>query len=289
MKHIFSQTLILAIASLFVASCTQTTGTKIQGSKSSQSGEIATKRIQVTTRYKKDTQERPEHNPDASCSIKKGEVVQLQTPLKISSDGYHVIAKLAPGFKIPNCNLKEGYFFGEHLYGADWAQKKADEGYTAKTVSSSQPQGGSSISGDYSSSLGNRLANAAVSEITFTRGNCYRDVSYAMISAGIITDAEFGSWGIDGRYSQHAYQFAEWANRNPQYLARMNLKRSYLSPQQAPVGSIIVYNPGVCGVSYDSGHIEIVTRKGQEAYHSLISNLPATCYESGVYVYIPVQ
>jgi hypothetical protein len=58
-----------------------------------------------------------------------------------------------------------------------------------------------------------------------------------------------------------AYQFASSLNRNPKLFDKLKLRKidpNTLPDGIPPVGSIIVYGPGMCGFSPKHGHIEIV-------------------------------
>lgn len=114
-----------------------------------------------------------------------------------------------------------------------------------------------------------------------TVGRCYEGVAEAMdIAFG--TSAE--TWSANGIGAAHAYQFADWANANPGSLASIfRLTRSSVSAGNAPVGSLFIYEPGRCGMSAESGHIEVKVG-GSEACsdHCRIYS----CEPS--YVYVPV-
>ena len=61
-----------------------------------------------------------------------------------------------------------------------------------------------------------------------------------------------------------AYQFADWADRNPDELSRVfQLKKSTVYPENAPLGSVIVWNRSQCGASSLHGHIEIAIGGGK--------------------------
>lgn len=112
-----------------------------------------------------------------------------------------------------------------------------------------------------------------------TVGRCYEGVAEAM-------DLTFGTsaatWSAYGIGAAHAYQFAEWANYNPRDLAAIfKLKRSGLSSYGAPVGSLFIYDRGVCGMSSVSGHIEV---KVDSSYACSDHCRQYSCQPSDIYV-----
>lgn len=55
-----------------------------------------------------------------------------------------------------------------------------------------------------------------------------------------------------------AYQFGDWVDAHPQSArSGLALARWKGSARTAPVGSVLVWNPGQCGYSSEHGHIEI--------------------------------
>ncbi len=137
---------------------------------------------------------------------------------------------------------------------------------------SASAQPASSISIDWAEAR--RLARSAAADATGFAGRCYRGVYEAIARAYLLTAAQLR--GIRWRF---AYEFATSVNANPE-LFKSRLRR--LPPAEVrhdaqegrlPVGAIVVYGRagdaicrrggpegGVCGFSYDCGHIEIVTR-----------------------------
>jgi len=119
-----------------------------------------------------------------------------------------------------------------------------------------------------------RLARDAAADATGFAGRCYRGVYEAIAKAYLLTAEQIKS--IRWRF---AYEFANSINRNPE-LFKSRLRRLPGSEVQKaaenghlPVGAIVVYGRagdalcrrggpegGICGFSYDCGHIEIVTR-----------------------------
>ncbi|MDE1975733.1 MAG: hypothetical protein KGI84_00555 [Elusimicrobia bacterium] len=137
---------------------------------------------------------------------------------------------------------------------------------------SAPAQPASSISIDLAEAR--RLARAAVSDATGFAGRCYRGVYEAIAKAYLLTARQLR--GIRWRF---AYEFAASVNANPELfksrLRRLPAPEVRRDAQEGrlPVGAIVVYGRagdalcrrggpegGVCGFSYDCGHIEIVTR-----------------------------
>ena len=119
-----------------------------------------------------------------------------------------------------------------------------------------------------------RLARDAAADATGFAGRCYRGVYEAIAKAYLLTAEQIKS--IRWRF---AYEFANSINANPDLFKSRLRRMPGPEVRQAaengnlPVGAIVVYGRagdamcrrggpegGVCGFSYDCGHIEIVTR-----------------------------
>ncbi|HVA67454.1 MAG TPA: hypothetical protein VNK24_11105 [Elusimicrobiota bacterium] len=119
-----------------------------------------------------------------------------------------------------------------------------------------------------------RLARDAAADATGFAGRCYRGVYEAIAKAYLLTWKQIGA--IRWRF---AYEFANSINANPELFKSRLRRLPGPEVQRAarnghlPVGAIVVYGRagdalcrrggpegGICGFSYDCGHIEIVTR-----------------------------
>ncbi len=81
-----------------------------------------------------------------------------------------------------------------------------------------------------------------------------------------------------------AYQFGDWADRNPGDLARVfKLKKSSVYPEKAPLGSVIVWNRGQCNYNATHGHIEIAIGSGK-ACSDFCAPIQTSCSLPRVYV-----
>jgi hypothetical protein len=130
-----------------------------------------------------------------------------------------------------------------------------------------------------SANLGTSLARSALNGSQgYSAGRCYEFVWGAFRRV-------FG-YNIENTSvpERSAYQFGDWADRNPNDLARVfQLKRSSVYPEKAPVGSVIVWNPGQCGYNSTHGHIEIAVGGGR-ACSDFCGQIKTTCANPRVYV-----
>lgn len=98
----------------------------------------------------------------------------------------------------------------------------------------------------------------------------YHCVAEALTAVGVVTNEQFDSLLIDKQkgfdYTRYAKDFAVWAKRFPDRVAKTKLKMISLGSgytlQNIPAGAVIVYNPGVCGAQLQ-GNIEIVVNAGK--------------------------
>ncbi|MBI5209318.1 MAG: hypothetical protein HY927_05020 [Elusimicrobia bacterium] len=91
-------------------------------------------------------------------------------------------------------------------------------------------------------------------EIGFT-GYCYSYVKSALQKVGLVDRDSIANAGAGA----HAKQFAAFVEKNPALLKR-KLRRIPAPSWPLPIGTIVVWSPGACRYSLQSGHIEIVTR-----------------------------
>ena len=130
-----------------------------------------------------------------------------------------------------------------------------------------------------SSNLGNSLAQSALNGSQgYSAGRCYEFVWGALrrVIGYKIEDTAVPETS--------AYQFGDWADRNPNDLARVfQLKKSSVYPENAPLGSVIVWNPGQCGYNATHGHIEIAVGGGR-ACSDFCGQIKTTCAMPRVYV-----
>lgn len=113
----------------------------------------------------------------------------------------------------------------------------------------------------YDAALAKRLADEAYAgSVGYSMGRCYQYAWAAMTRAIGITEARANQLGIP---STSAYQFGDWADANPSALYDdFGLKKITSSSANAPVGSVVVWEPGQCGFNGTHGHIEIVASPG---------------------------
>jgi hypothetical protein len=146
----------------------------------------------------------------------------------------------------------------------------------------------------YNSETGARLAAAAASgNLGAFYGRCYEYVSKHMEAAGVIRPEQWDELGIGPNY---AADFADWAVANPEPMRRELKLVKIPTPEDKlaiPVGSIIVYERGVCGFSSRAGHIEVVTRPDW-ACSDGCESLDQGCFSdpsvrSGIHVMVPVD
>lgn len=104
-------------------------------------------------------------------------------------------------------------------------------------------------------SAGTKLARISkADEIGFT-GYCYSYVKSALQKAGIVSRDDIAKAGA----ASHAKQFNEFVQKNPALLKRKLLRIPNPS-WPLPIGTVVVWSPGACSYSAESGHIEIITR-----------------------------
>ncbi len=136
---------------------------------------------------------------------------------------------------------------------------------------------------DLYSSFGQRLANAARYNGSgrYSSSRCYE---FVWADLRQVLGSHIESTTVP---SQSAYQFGDWADRNPQELSStFHLRKSNVYPEAAPLGSVIVWNPGQCGYSSRHGHIEIAVGGGQ-ACSDFCAPIASAC--SLPRVYVPIE
>jgi len=130
-----------------------------------------------------------------------------------------------------------------------------------------------------SSNLGASLAQSALNGSQgYSAGRCYEFVWGALrrVIGYKIEDTSVPETS--------AYQFGDWADRNPNDLARIfQLKKSSVYPEKAPLGTVIVWNPGQCGYNGTHGHIEIAVGGGR-ACSDFCGYIKTTCAVPRVYI-----
>ncbi|MCA9680757.1 MAG: CHAP domain-containing protein [Myxococcales bacterium] len=121
--------------------------------------------------------------------------------------------------------------------------------------------GGGANSGNYDAAAAKLLANEAYAgSVGYSMGRCYQYAWAAMTRAIGITESRANQLGIP---ATSAYQFGDWADAHPTALYQdFGLKAIDSTSADAPVGSVVVWDPGQCGFNYTHGHIEIVTSPG---------------------------
>ncbi|OGR44544.1 MAG: hypothetical protein A2X35_00330 [Elusimicrobia bacterium GWA2_61_42] len=134
---------------------------------------------------------------------------------------------------------------------------------------------------------------AAAGNLGYFDRKCYEYVSYHMEKAGVIRPEQWAQLKIG---PDHAADFAEWAGLNKELmLSELKLYRIPTPEDKmaVPVGSILVYERGVCDFSAKSGHIEVVTQPNW-ACSDGCENLDQACFadpetRKGIYVIVPVK
>jgi len=122
---------------------------------------------------------------------------------------------------------------------------------------------------------------------------CYAYASWYLQLAGIVTSSRWTSMGIP---TKSAADFAAWAARNPHDLDEELALRRVPTPAAAgeiPVGSLVVFERGLCGYSRRHGHIGIVTDPGRLCADGCERFRPG-CLKtrkdrSKVHVFVPVR
>lgn len=136
---------------------------------------------------------------------------------------------------------------------------------------------------DFLASFGERLAQAARSNGAgrYSSSRCYQ---FVWADLRQVLGSHIDSTSVP---SQSAYQFGDWADRNPGELAStFKLRRIQVYPEVAPLGSVIVWNPGQCGYSSRHGHIEIAVGGGR-ACSDFCGPIATTC--SAPRIYAPME
>lgn len=132
-----------------------------------------------------------------------------------------------------------------------------------------------------STSYGATLSRYAIDRAqgyTFGAGNCYLAV-WDVFRRALGTGIEKTSVPV-----RSAYQFGDWADQNPNDLASVfKLKKSSGAPENAPLGSVLVYNRGQCRHSWEHGHIEIVA-PNKKACSDYCAPIPTFCAYPRIYV-----
>lgn len=213
--------------------------------------------IATLTRFKNTTGDKTgvDHDGKTVCNVPEKTIVKLKEKAKLVADNKHVFVTLAE--PMMNCQMTEGYFFGPHLLGTDWLNR-VDQNSRAAPIKGAAADPSEFI-GVYNSAWGQKIAGSVNKRLIGSfQGRCYEYVAYHFEDAGIIGYHD----PLWDPFSVSAYQFADWAIANSSTLkSRFGLKYepSYNSrPQQAPVGTVLVYQPGQCGYNATHGHIEIV-------------------------------
>ncbi len=135
----------------------------------------------------------------------------------------------------------------------------ATDSLCAKGTSGASQAGGQA--GNYDAALAKSLANEAYSgSVGYSMGRCYQYAWDAIVRATGMTESRASQLGIP---SASAYQFGDWADANPSALhSDFGLQAIDSTSADAPVGSVVVWDPGQCGFNSTHGHIEIVTSPG---------------------------
>lgn len=122
--------------------------------------------------------------------------------------------------------------------------------------------GGGTGGGSYDAALGQALGDDAyASRLGYSIGRCYQ---YVWETLRYVLGAYRGT-NIDSTSvpPTSAYQFADWAQANPATLrSQFSLEEIDSWGTDAPVGSVIVWDPSQCGAHPVHGHIEIVSSPG---------------------------
>lgn len=213
--------------------------------------------IATLTRFKNTTSDKTgvEHDSKTVCNVPEKTIVKLKEKAKLVADNKHVFVTLSE--PMMNCQMTEGYFFGPHLLGTDWLNR-VDQTSRASPIKGTAADSSEYI-GVYNAAWGQKIAGNVYDRLVGKFiGKCYQYVAYHFEDAGIISYND----PLWSSFSESAYQFADWAIKNPLILkSRFGLKYepSFNSkPQAAPVGTVLVYQPGQCGYNATHGHIEIV-------------------------------
>lgn len=109
---------------------------------------------------------------------------------------------------------------------------------------------------DYDKAKADRLGNTARSGAgARSQSRCYRFVKNHLTNAGFRVPPAING----GSHTMSAAMFEEWADRNPNDLQTMGLKRVTLAAnEKPPMGAVVVWGRGECGFSKKHGHIEVV-------------------------------
>jgi len=183
---------------------------------------------------------------------------------------------LGPLGNVPLLAMAMGMAWGS---GYGYAQSVSEEVLPSQTLSVVE-EAEKTLDWDLYTGFGQRLANAARYNGSgrYSGSRCYE---FVWADLKQVLGSRIESTSVP---SQSAYQFGDWADRNPQELnATFHLRRSQVYPELAPLGSVIVWNPGQCGYSSRHGHIEIAIGGGQ-ACSDFCAPIATSCSVPRVYV-----
>lgn len=243
----------------------------------SQGGKTEMLKVEKTTRFKDKAVDKSALPVDDStnCTVKAGTSLKLKSRPTLAGDKRHYLVQLAE--TLSGCTMTTGYFYGPHLYGDSFRVDETPQAGSSGATSQTQ-------NGEYNASLGQRLVQAAWRS-SRSGGRCYAEVAWSLHKAGIVDFNDYALWNQIG--AQSAYMFAEWANANPSKLySRFKYKRvdtAGTRAENAPAGSIIVYQPGDCGYNRAHGHIEIAMGNGT-ACSDFCQTIPRSCGRPSIYV-----
>ncbi len=147
----------------------------------------------------------------------------------------------------------------------------------------------------YDPKLGERIAESSLRHVIGGTGWCYRYVLFSLEGAGLLSFPESYTDPAVAVPLNPAYRFARWADAYPERLGRhlrMRRRATPKDPGDIPRGSVVVFEPTVCGHHARAGHIEIAVSKDRFCSdHCRVP--PADCFRSaeraGIRVYIPVK
>ncbi len=151
---------------------------------------------------------------------------------------------------------------GEHRYfEVNAGGKKGFLATSSLCAKGTSSHVGDSQGGSYDPALAKALANEAYAgSAGYSMGRCYQYAWAALTRATGVTEARASQLGIP---STSAYQFGDWADANPSALhGDFGLAAIDSTSADAPIGSVVVWDPGQCGFNSTHGHIEIVTSPG---------------------------
>ena len=156
------------------------------------------------------------------------------------------------------------------------------EGWVATDFLCPKGSAGSSGQGNYDVATAQALADQAFAgNLGYSIGACYEYVWNALKAVVGITEGRADQIGVP---VASAYQFGDWADQNPGLLySDFGLQAINSSAANAPVGSVVVWDPGQCGFSSIHGHIEIVVSPGY-ACSDFCGYMYDTCGNPRVYM-----